>query len=564
MSTVGEWSVMQRYRRRWHQAVPGLDVFAHRLRIPEDVQLKILEQRKDKKIEAKPRPSCMVLTSQTPNIRGALETGSSPAGLSSIPRATTLEEWPSSPEMDEIGPQPEPEHVPEIPQAAIGSRPQNPSSPPPTQPPRPRSPLTSSSIPQMQNEPASPESIRTSIQAVSGSQLSSSKNPPTWVRLDNEPSNGPGFKSLSPQHDHPPISMPQPIPGTRLSPVKQAMKQLRLEPPSKTTRKPLSGPSPLDRLSEAVVVHMNEMAVDVEIQDLAASTQSSLEYASTQDEDKVVADAEPPKLADKPSEAVSSRLLSKVTKQPIEPVKSPPPSESPKPASRVDFVLEQVDTDSKRKYSGALSAQDDSKDVKRQKVAKGPGPRKPGKHLSFVDPNKFKRPFHSKHQIRKISAQNGTTKTTEPSAVAQPDEDEWTNKYFNARFYREPKYPRMTAAFETEPLQKVTKSKEAAYGNGRDSGGLRPRNESRRTGTSNSSHQLPGKNRKTARVPNDDESPGRSAAPVRVQHSEPLRKDMERDLVAIEFQYPLARKSGLYALDLNSPPARTPWGQVDE
>ena len=33
---------MQRYRRKWHKAVPGLDNFARRLQIPENIRLKIL------------------------------------------------------------------------------------------------------------------------------------------------------------------------------------------------------------------------------------------------------------------------------------------------------------------------------------------------------------------------------------------------------------------------------------------------------------------------------------------------------------------------------------------
>lgn len=41
-STVSERSPMQRYRRKWHKAVPGLDEFAHLLQIPEDVRLNIL------------------------------------------------------------------------------------------------------------------------------------------------------------------------------------------------------------------------------------------------------------------------------------------------------------------------------------------------------------------------------------------------------------------------------------------------------------------------------------------------------------------------------------------
>lgn len=32
---------MQRYRRKWKKAVPGLDEFAHRLQLPEGVWLKI-------------------------------------------------------------------------------------------------------------------------------------------------------------------------------------------------------------------------------------------------------------------------------------------------------------------------------------------------------------------------------------------------------------------------------------------------------------------------------------------------------------------------------------------
>ena len=35
---VAERSPMQRYRRKWKRAVPGLDEFAHRLQIPEDVR----------------------------------------------------------------------------------------------------------------------------------------------------------------------------------------------------------------------------------------------------------------------------------------------------------------------------------------------------------------------------------------------------------------------------------------------------------------------------------------------------------------------------------------------
>jgi len=33
---------MQRYRRKWYKAVPGLGEIAHRLQMPEDIRLKIL------------------------------------------------------------------------------------------------------------------------------------------------------------------------------------------------------------------------------------------------------------------------------------------------------------------------------------------------------------------------------------------------------------------------------------------------------------------------------------------------------------------------------------------
>ena len=41
-SATVERQPMQRYRRRWKKAVPGLDEFARRIQMPEGVQLKIL------------------------------------------------------------------------------------------------------------------------------------------------------------------------------------------------------------------------------------------------------------------------------------------------------------------------------------------------------------------------------------------------------------------------------------------------------------------------------------------------------------------------------------------
>jgi len=86
--------------------------------------------------------------------------------------------------------------------------------------------------------------------------------------------------------------------------------------------------------------------------------------------------------------------------------------------------------------------------------------------------------------------------------------------------------------------------------NGRDSGDLRPRVDSRKTSTSNPDRQLHGESRKTFRVPGDDEPPGRSAAATRAQRSK-SDKDMERDWVVAESQYPPARKMGSFAPDLN-------------
>jgi len=215
------------------------------------------------------------------------------------------------------------------------------------------------------------------------------------------------------------------------------------------------------------------------------------------------------------------------------------------------------DTGSKRKPSDAFSAQDDSRDVKRQKVAAEPEPRKLGKQLSFVDPDKLKRPLRSKPQIPKTSAQRGTTATTtaRPSAVAEPARDERTSKYFNSQFYREPDYPQMTTTHEMEPPRKVAgpklgvRSNGAAHENGRDSGSLRPRPDSRKASTEGSDRHLPGNSRKPSHVLDDDGPHGRSAAATRVQRSKPLG----RDLVAIEPQYPPARKLGSFAPNLNPP-----------
>jgi len=220
------------------------------------------------------------------------------------------------------------------------------------------------------------------------------------------------------------------------------------------------------------------------------------------------------------------------------------------------------DTGSKRKPSDAFSAQDDSRDVKRQKVVIEPEPRKLGKQLSFVDPDKLKRPFRSKPQIHKTSAQYETTSTTtvRPSAVTEPDRDERTSKYFNPQLYREPGYPRMTTTFETEPPQKVAgpklgvRSNGAAHENGHDSGGLQPWADSRKASTSGSDRHLPGKSRKFLHVLDDDGPPGRSAAASRVQRSKPVGKDVGRGLFATEPQHPPVRKLGSFAPNLNPPP----------
>jgi hypothetical protein len=212
------------------------------------------------------------------------------------------------------------------------------------------------------------------------------------------------------------------------------------------------------------------------------------------------------------------------------------------------------DTGSKRKPSDAFSAQDDSRDVKRPKVAREPAPRKLAKQLSFVNPDKLKRPFRTEPRIHKTPVRRGTAATAEHPAVSRPDKDERTSKYF----YREPEYPRVTTTPEAEPPQKIVSTKpdarrkEVTHENGRDSGDLRPRIDSRKASASNSDRQPHGESWKTSRVPGDDERPGRSVAPTRAQHSK-SGKDMERDWVVAESQYPPARKMGSFAPDLNPP-----------
>ena len=218
------------------------------------------------------------------------------------------------------------------------------------------------------------------------------------------------------------------------------------------------------------------------------------------------------------------------------------------------------DTGSKRKPSDAFSARDDSRDGKRQRVDNEPEPRKLGKQPSFVNPDMLKRPFH-KPQIHKVPARHGTTTATtaNPSTVAQPDGDERVSKYFNPQIHRGPEYPRAAGTPETEPPQKVvdpkpdSRSKQSAHENGRGSGKLRSRIDSRKPSRSNSDHQPPGKSQKPSHIPDHNEPPGRSATPTRVQHPIPVKK-VEKDLVATGSQHPPARKLGTFAPDLNPPP----------
>ena len=213
------------------------------------------------------------------------------------------------------------------------------------------------------------------------------------------------------------------------------------------------------------------------------------------------------------------------------------------------------DTGSKRKPSDAFSAQDNSRDTKRPKVTvtEEPEPRKPRKPLSFVDPDRLKRPFRSRPQARKTSAQHETTVTAEPSTTSRPNNDERTSKYFNPQLYREPEYPRMTTTPKAEPPRKVvnakpdSKRKETARENRRNSGDLRPHIDSRKASTSNSERRLPGESRKASRVPANG---GRSAEPARAQYSKFDEEDVEGDSIV---NYPPARKLGSFTPDLNPP-----------
>ncbi|KAF9778951.1 hypothetical protein BJ322DRAFT_1173015 [Thelephora terrestris] len=260
VSALVERSPMQRYRRKWKKAVPGLDEFAQRLQIPEDVRSKISEKQAGREAKSKSRSSA----------RGALEIGSSPARLSSVPRATTPGEWLTSPgvlgrlfndretemssdvdssrlstpfdifhdvEMDEVEEQQEPEIVPETPQIALDSQTQHLTPPPPAQPPRQRSPLPTSSNPQMQNHQTSPSSIHTSVQAVSGSQLPSSEKPPAWAGLADESSCGPSFVLPWTQNDDPRVAVLKPTAGSNQPPQENATKPIE-EPAQPNAFKP--------------------------------------------------------------------------------------------------------------------------------------------------------------------------------------------------------------------------------------------------------------------------------------------------------------------------------------
>ena len=207
------------------------------------------------------------------------------------------------------------------------------------------------------------------------------------------------------------------------------------------------------------------------------------------------------------------------------------------------------DTGAKRKPSDAFSARDDSRDAKRPKVDKEPEPRRLGKQLSFVDPDKLKRPFHSKPQTLKASCHQETTAITD---VVEPEDDGRTSKYFNAQLYREPKYPRMKTTPEAERLRKAAGSDEAAHENGRDSGDTRPRIDSRKTSKPDPDRKSPGKGRNPRNL-DDDEPPGRSTANSRVQQPKPV-KEVGRYLAPSQPRYPPARKLGSFAPDLNPPP----------
>jgi hypothetical protein len=212
------------------------------------------------------------------------------------------------------------------------------------------------------------------------------------------------------------------------------------------------------------------------------------------------------------------------------------------------------DTGSKRKPSDAFSAQDDSRDIKRPKVAKEPEPRKLGKQLSFVDPDKLKRPFRSKPQalVRKTTHHQETTKAA-ITGLAEPGDNERTSKYFNPQLYRGPEHPRITTTPDAEEPQKVIRGDEVVQENGRYSGDIRLRIDPPKTNKSDLDRKLPGKGQNASRAPDDDKPPGRSAARTRVQQPKPV-KEAEMDLFTTQSQYPPTRKLGSFAPDLNPPP----------
>ena len=177
-------------------------------------------------------------------------------------------------------------------------------------------------------------------------------------------------------------------------------------------------------------------------------------------------------------------------------------------------------TGSKRKPSDAFSAQDVSRDAKRAKVDEGPEPRKLGKQLSFVDPEKLKRPFRSKPQVRKTPYRQEKTATSATNVV------------------------------EVEWRQRVIKKDKVALENGHDSGNTRPRIDSRKASKSDLDRKL---RQGTSRGPDDDEPPHRPTARTRVQHPKPV-KEVERELVVSQPRHAPTRKLGSFAPDLNPAP----------
>ena len=94
---------------------------------------------------------------------------------------------------------------------------------------------------------------------------------------------------------------PQPSQSSQSIPSPQPI------PPSKPRiQRPASQPDGLiTQDGDSVVVQVKETVAEVEkVQGSAGNTQSSLEYASTQDESRVVVDADPPKSVDKPTDVV--------------------------------------------------------------------------------------------------------------------------------------------------------------------------------------------------------------------------------------------------------------------